>query len=168
MQDESVLLDDYESSLTLKKKSFKIQVMLERMDGVYCYASFKDSIYKLSEKDTIPGFIDLPNMAMAEEEFNKEKELLVSNDGWSYWFYDPKLNWHRFNRKIVLLDGGRIVGSKSIKQIYNVSDTKTVKVKDNNEPLYLFFVAISETTTSGKPAKELLRRKVRIEWTNDD
>jgi hypothetical protein len=168
VQEESVLLDDYETSVTLKKKSFKIQVLLERIAGVYCYASFTDSIYKLAEKDSIPGFSNLPNLAMAEEEFNKEKELLVSNDGWSYWFYDPKLNWHRFNKKLVLLDGGRVVGSKSIKQIYNVSDNTTVKVKDNSKPLYLFFVAISEVDAKGKPIRELMRRKVKIEWTNDD
>jgi hypothetical protein len=168
VQEESLLLDDYETSVTLKKKSFKILVLLEKTDGVYCYASFKDSIYKFAEIDTIPGFSDLPNLAMAEEEFNKEKELLVSNDGWSYWFYNPKLNWHRFNKKLVLLDGGRVVGSKSIRQIYNVSDNTTVKVKDNSKPLYLFFVAVSEVDTKGKPIRELMRRKVKIEWTNDD
>ena len=167
-QDKSVILDTYESQATFSKKSFKIQVLLENVAGVYCYASFSDSIYKLGEQDAIPGFADLPGMAMAEEKFNDEKELMISDNGWSYWFYDPAINWHRFNKKIVLLGNGRLVATKSIKQLYIVNTKKEIKLKDNNSPLYLFFVAIGETDASGKPTKELLRRKIKIDWTNDD
>lgn len=167
-QDRSVVLDAYESQVTFSKKGFKIQVLLDSVAGVYCYASFSDSIYKLAESDPIPGFADLPGMAMAEEKFNDKKELMISKAGWSYWFYDPAINWHRFNKKIVLLDGGRLVATKSIKQLYMVDTKKDIKLKDNNSPLYLFFVAIAETDAAGKPVKELVRRKIKIDWTNDD
>lgn len=167
-QDKSIALREYESQATLSPKSFKIQVLFENVAGVYCYASFSDSIYKLGEQDPIPGFANLPNMTMAEEKFNDEKELLISKNGWSYWFYDPAIDWHRFNRKIILLDNGRLVATKSIKQLYIIDEKKELKLKDNTTPLYLFFVAVSETDTDGKPAKELLRRKIKIDWTNDD
>lgn len=167
-QDKSVVLDEYESQVTFNKKNFKIQVLLHNISGVYCYASLSDSIYKLASNDSIPGFEDLPGMTMAEEKFNDEKELMISNKGWSYWFYDPSLDWHRFNKKIVLLVDGRLVATKSIKQLYLVDQKKEIKLKDNNSPLYLFFVAIAETDSTGKPIKELLRRKIKIDWTNDD
>lgn len=167
-QEQAVMLNDYESQVTLSKKSFKIQVLLENIAGVYCYASLSDSIYRIAEQDSIPGFADLPNMTMAEKIFNDEKELMINKTGWSYWFYDPAINWHRFNKKIVLLDNGRLVATKSIKQLYLVDENKSIKLKDNNSPLYIFFVAIGETDANGKPVKELLRRKIKIEWTNDD
>ncbi len=167
-QDESVLLDSFETRLVLQKKAFKIQVLLENMDGIYCYAAFTDSIYRLAETDVVPGFAGLPNLAMAEEQFNKEKELLVNPQGWAYWFYNPKENWHRFNKKIILLDSNRVVGIKSIKQIYFVETSKEVKLKDISQPLYLFFVAVKETDATGKPITELLRKKVKIEWIKED
>jgi len=50
----------------------------------------------LSENEKIPDFENLPAMAMAEANFNEDQELITSNDGWAFWFYDKKLNWHRF------------------------------------------------------------------------
>ncbi len=167
-QDKSIALEEYESQVTFNKKNFKIQVLLENVAGVYCYASFSDSIYKLGTNDAIPGFDELPGLTMADEKFNDEKELMISKNGWSYWFYDPAIDWHRFNKKLVLLGNGRLVATKSIKQLYIVDQKKDIKLKDNDSPLYLFFVAIAETDAGGKPIKELIRRKIKIEWTNDD
>jgi hypothetical protein len=66
------------------------------------------------------------------------------------------------------LDGNRFVGTKSIKQVYFSSTKKEVKLKDVTAPLYLFFVAVSAFDASGKPLKELMRRKVRIDWIDED
>jgi hypothetical protein len=167
LQDQSYSLDEYETEITLEKSSMKIQVFLENIEGVYCFASFDDSLHKLSATDTVPGFFYLPENTMAEEQYNKDKELLVSNDGWCYWFYNPKDAWHRFNKKVIDLEGGKYVGTKSIKQFYLVEDDMEVKIKDNNRPLYLFFVAVTETDKEQHPIKELLRRKVKINWVND-
>lgn len=167
-QDESFLLDSFETHIVLQKKAFKIQVMLENIEGVYCYAAFDDSIYRLTENMPVPDFAYLPDMAMAEEEFNKEKELIINPEGWSYWFYDSKLNWHRFNKKIILLDSNRVVGIKSVKQFYLLPDQKDIKPKDIHKSLYLFFVAVAEENDKHKPARELMRRKVRIDWINED
>ncbi|HPG12052.1 MAG TPA: hypothetical protein PLU37_11005 [Chitinophagaceae bacterium] len=167
-QDDSYLLSNYENNITLKKNTFKIYVYLQNMDGVYVFASFGDSLNQLSANDPIPGFSEIPYMVMAEEYFNKEKELLISDQGWSYWFYDPQLDWHRFNKKIVQIETGGLVGKKTIKQVYVVEKRKEVKVKELKKPLYLFFVAIKESDNKGNPLTELMRRKVKIEWEEDD
>jgi hypothetical protein len=153
--------------ITLKKSSFKFQVLLEHIEGVYLFASFSDSLYRLGDNDSIPGFTRLPEMTMTEVEYNKEKELMINNEGWSYWYYNPALPSHRFNKKIVLLDDDRVVGFKSVKQLYFLPERKERKIKEINQPLYLFFVA-ADTDEAGKPVKELLRRKVKIEWKNED
>lgn len=166
--DEAYLLNDFETRLVLGKQGFKIQVLLSQTEGVYVFASFSDSVYRTGPADLIPGFKDLPNMAMAEEEFNKNKEVIISEEGWSYWFYDPELNWHRFNKKLVFLDSGKVVGVKSIKQLYLAGEKEEVKVKENDRTLYLFFVAVAETDNKGMPVKEFMRKKLKIEWKNDD
>jgi hypothetical protein len=157
-----------QSTISLQKKSFRIQVLLENLKGVYTYASTSDTLYKLSDEDAIPEFGRLPELTMAEEEYNKEKELLVSTEGWCYWFYDPGLSWHRFNKKIIVLDSGRVVGAKTIKQLFFLPDRRSLKLKENNEPLYLLFVAVAEEDANGKPSRELLRRKIKIEWRDED
>lgn len=154
--------------ITLQKKSFRIQLLLQHIEGAYIMASFKDSMYSLQPDQPVPGFSDLPNMAMAEENFNREKELIVSDDGWSYWFYDPGLDWHRFNKKITLLDSGRVVGTKTIKQLYVLADQESVKLKDNDKPLYLFFVVPAARDPQGHPVRELIRFRLKINWTDED
>ncbi len=166
--DEAHQLNDFETRLALEKEGFKIQVLLSKTEGVYVFASFSDSVYRTGQADPVPGFKELPNLAMAEEEFNKNKELIISKEGWSYWFYDPELNWHRFNKKLVFLDSNKVVGVKTIRQFYLLDEKEEIKVKDAGKPLYLFFVAVKETDDKGMPVKEFLRRKLKIEWKAED
>ena len=170
VQDEHhVLLDKFQTNISLKRKGFKIQVLLSNVSGVYSFAGFTDSVCcKLGEIDTMPHFTMLPDITMQEPDFNKEKELLVGEKECSYWYYDRNLSAHRFNKKVVLLDSNRYVGVKSVKQVYYVPEQKQIKFKDLKTPIYLFFVAVDEFDDKGKPKKELMRRKVKIDWLNDD
>lgn len=154
--------------IRLQKKSFRIQLLLQHIEGAYIQASFRDSLFRLPPDQSVPGLADLPSMAMAEESFNKEKELLVSDEGWSYWFYDPALNWHRFNKKITLLDSGRVVGTRTIKQLYILPEDEAVKLKDNDRPLYLFFLVPAGQPSDGHLQGELIRYKLKIEWMEED
>ena len=156
------------STIILQQKTFKIQVLLQHLDGVYVFASLQDSLYNLPAQDPVPGLSALENMVMAEEAFNKDKELLVADDGWSYWFYDPSVDWHRFNKKIVLLDSGRVVGTKTVKQLFLVAGQESIKLKENKQPLYLFFVATIKDEKNGQSVQELYRRRIKIEWKEED
>jgi hypothetical protein len=169
VQDNSILLEKYETAVVLQKKPFKIQVLLENVSGIYAFAAFSDSLCcRLSELDTIQDFINLPNRTMAEADYNKEKELLVNDDNsCAYWYYDRDLTWKGFNKKVYALDANKIVAVKSIKQLYYFPEKKEVKLKDVRQPLYLFFVAINEFDANGRPLKELIRKKVRIDWIDE-
>lgn len=170
VQDEPFLLDQYDSHITLQKKSFKIQVMLENIGGLYAFAAFSDSICcRLSELDSINDFGRLPERTMKEVDFNKEKELLVNDDNsCAYWFYDKEISWKGFNKKVFELDSNRVVAVKSIKQVFYVPEQREIKLKDLKAPLYLFFVAVSDFDPSGKPLKELMRKKLRIDWVDEN
>lgn len=167
-QDEtSVPLSEFQTTVQIKKRAFKFVVMLENLKGVYVFASIRDSIYRFTETSPIRDFVYLPLLELKEDEFNTNKELNISETGWSYWFYDTAIAWHPFNHKVVSL-GNKYICNKIIKQFYDVSDRKVLKFRDINTPLYLFFVAVEEYDANGAPRKELIRRKVKIEWVDEE
>lgn len=162
VQDGNVIKPVLANEVSLTKTPFKIQVKLNKLEGVYLYAAFKDSIYKIGNSDSLPGFQDLPAMSMAENSFNPSQELLISDDGWAYWFYNPKEDWHRFD-KDVFVEGDHVTGTKTIKQFYEVASGKILPVAEVKEPLYLFFVS-AEEDGSHNLTKELQRFKIKINW----
>ena len=167
VQDESDVLSDFETNLLLRKKPFRIQVLLENAKGVYVFAGLKDSVYHFGATDPIKDFVYLPILELKEDRFNTEKELNISEEGWSNWYYDPKGD-HPFNAKVYPLGVNSFVCTKFVKQFFDVSNARQIRIKDVHDTLYLFFVAVDEYDASGKPLKELMRRKVKIEWQNDD
>jgi hypothetical protein len=142
----------------LDKKPFTIEVTLMGVEGVYLYADFSDSIYRLPHEQPIPGFEDLSSMAMAEAEFNKDEELLINPEGWSYWYYDPKLDGHRFD-KLVRKEQDRIIATKTIRQFTFFPGGKSLRLEKAKKPLYLFFVSVDE-----EAGRELERYKLKIDW----
>lgn len=167
LQDVPTSLGDFETHLLLRKKGFRIQVALENIKGVYVFASLKDSVYRFNETDSIRDFIYLPMLELKEDRYNSERELNVSETGWSYWFYDPN-GEHTFNTKVWKLYGDKTVATRFIKQLFDVNDGRVIDMKDIKETLYMFFIAVGEYDKNGKPLKELLRKKVKIEWREDD
>ena len=144
----------------LDKKPFAIEVKLTNVDGVYLYAGFSDSIYRTEHHEPIPGYAELADMAMAEEEFNKDQELLISSEGWSYWFYDRSMDWHRFDKAVTILDSETVIATKTVRQFNLIEAHKLVKMERAGQPLYLFFVAMEP----GDEKKELERYKLIIHW----
>ncbi len=169
VQDEPFMLSDFQTTLKLKKKTFKFQVLLRNIDGVYVFASIRDSVYRFTETSPIRDFSYLKLLELRDEDiFNMNRELNISETGWSYWFYNDSAEWYTFNRKVVKLDSNATVCTKMIRQLYNMADGSTIKLRDVSDPLYLFFIAVAVYDKDGKPQKELLRRKVKIEWENED
>lgn len=167
-QDEAVTLTEFESTIKLKKKSFKFQVMLKNVEGLYVFASIRDSVYRFTENGPIQDFIYLPLLKLRDDEFNRLRELNISETGWSYWHYTPTAETHSFARKVTNIDTNTFICSKIIKEFYDVADNHTIKIRDIDKPLYVFFIAVADYDDTGRPLKELMRRKVKIEWTDDE
>jgi hypothetical protein len=146
--------------VSLDRKPFTIEVKLTNVDGVYLYAGFTDSIYRTAHNEPIPGYAELADMAMAEDEFNKDQELLISSEGWSYWFYDRSMNWHRFDKAVMLVDSETVIATKTIRQFNLIETHKLIKTERAGQPLYLFFVVMEP----GDEKKELERYKLIIHW----
>lgn len=167
--DETYLITDFETNLTLKKKGFKFKIFLDKADGVYVFASVRDSVYRFTETSPIRDFSYLKLLELkTEDTFNTNKELSLSETGWSYWFYNDSARWHTFGRNIVPSGNGGFLCTKSVKQLYDVAAGKILKLRNMDTPLYLFFIAVKEYDETGKPVKELLRRKIKIDWMDDN
>ncbi|MEO7394789.1 MAG: hypothetical protein ABIU11_07565 [Chitinophagaceae bacterium] len=169
IQNQSSVLGDFQTNLVLKKSSFKFQILLENIEGVYVFASIKDSVYRFTETSVIQDFSYLQLLELRDgDQFNTNKELNISETGWSYWFYKKEADWHPFSRKIIGVGKGRYVGTKVIKQLYDIADGKVIKLRNINTPLYLFFLVVKDYDQNGKPSTELMRRKVKIDWEDED
>ncbi len=166
--DIATSLNDFQTSITLKKKQFKFQLLLNEVEGVYVFASIKDSVYRFTETSRIDDFSYLQLLQLREaDKFNINKELNISETGWSYWFYKDNAEWHSFNRTTVGMgDKGRVC-TKAIRQLYHTEAEEVVKLKSLTTPLYLFFIAVKDFDAGGKPLNELMRRKVKIEWVDE-
>ncbi|MDZ4795501.1 MAG: hypothetical protein SGI83_14565 [Bacteroidota bacterium] len=169
IQDEtSHKLLDFQSNITLKKKGFKFQILLNGVEGVYVFASIKDSVYRFTETSVINDFAYLNLLELREgDKFNLNRELNISETGWSYWFFKESAEWHSFNRTTVGMGDKGLVCTKAIKQLYHTEAEEVIKFKNLSTPLYLFFIAVKEYDANGKPVAELMRRKVKIDWIED-
>lgn len=166
---KSIPVDKFETNIQLEKKSFKVQILLDHVQGVYVFASIRDSIYRFTETSAIYDFPYLKLLELKEDDiFNTHRELNISETGWSYWFYSDSAKWHPFNRKIVSFTNQQNVCTKLVKQLNDVANGKTISLKEIDTPLYLFFIAVKEYDNEGRPLKELMRKKVRIEWEEED
>lgn len=161
-------LNEFQTTITLKKKAFRFQLLLNEVEGVYVFASIKDSVYRFTETSRIDDFAYLQLLELREaDKFNINKELNISETGWSYWFYKDNAEWHSFNRTTVGLgDKGRVC-TKIIRQLYHTEAEEVIKLKSLTTPLYLFFIAVKDFDANGKPSTELMRRKVKIEWVDE-
>lgn len=148
--------------LQLEKKPFQIEVKLTNLEGVYLSAGFNDSIYRIGFQEPVPGFSDLPAMTVAETEMNKDQTLMTTGDGWSYWFYDRSMDWHRFDKEVKLIDGENVLATKTVRQFF-MGNKKSLKVEKVKDPLYLVFLT-AEKDKDGNPVKELERIKLKIDW----
>ena len=161
-------LDEFQTTISLKRKAFKFQVLLHNVKGVYVFASIKDSVYRFTENSPIRDFSYLKLLQLRESDiYNVNRELNISETGWSYWFYSDSTE-HTFARKVVGMGASGIVCTKAVKQLYHTEMEEVIKLRTIETPLYLCFIAVKEYDANGNPVTELMRRKVKIDWSGDD
>ncbi len=152
-----------DEKVLLAKKPFQIQVELLKVEGVYGSCSLSDSLFRIPLNQSLPE-TDLIQWKIAvEPEFNKDQDIIVSKDGYFYWFYSPKnYTWHRFdpNPKV---EKGRVTGTKTISSLFisenDNSDTQTLVLSQVKQPLYLLFFMMDEKST-----KDYQRERILVDW----
>ena len=147
----------------LAKKPFQIQVELLQVDGVYGSCSLSDSLFRIPLNQSLPESDLIQWKIAVEPEFNKDQDIIVSKDGYFYWFYNPKEDsWYRFdpNPKV---EKGRVIGTKTISSLFisenDNSDTQTLVLSQVKQPLYLLFFMMDEKSTN-----DYQRERIRVDW----
>ncbi len=130
-------IDIIDNTLNLSKKEFDIQFELNQPMGILVATSYnKDAFDRAREGlslDQIPIF---ESTGMAEEQNNKNKEILMSDESPSYWYYDNDEE-NRFNR--INKIEGKIIATRTITNINEVEKEITKKIEEINTPLYMIF-----------------------------
>lgn len=147
----------------LDKAPFVIIEDFEGIEGVYLNASFHPQYFNLKPEDSIPDFNYINSKVIADDTFNTGQSLFVDDELLSYWFYDKKYNWYRFDRGLKI-DGDKITGNRTVTSFFFDSDSLAAlpveKVKSN---IYLFFFALQQNP-DGDPERVLQREKFMIRW----
>src|SRR5689334_20914470 len=68
VQDQALILGDFQTTVQLKKKQFKFQVMFKNCEGVYVFASIRDSVYRFTETSPIQDFSYLKLLELRDED----------------------------------------------------------------------------------------------------
>src|SRR6185503_1534431 len=99
------------NEVTLLKKTFVIQLALNKIEGVSVNISFDRTYYDPAATGQVHDLVNIAPNTMAEDSFNREKELFVSSEYICYWFYNPKMGWHRMDSDVII-NGRQVICNK--------------------------------------------------------
>lgn len=124
-------------SIVIKAKRYKYIVTFPMNSQINLHHSYNDSLYQEFKTEQVKTIPDWWAHCMAEESYNSDKELLLSNDGWSCWFYDEKTNFHRLDAKSIRSQRAIIRGTKSVNWLYNVDRAEKQDIRAAHKSIYL-------------------------------
>ena len=120
----------------LKSKPISLQIEANNLNGFLVGATFDEDVYKsaLGVADLEVNWFE--ETGMAEELFNSDKSMFVSNDAPSYWYYISKDD-HRFDKDPKSTNSGW-VGVKTINSLYDIVNGSDIDLKSFKKSIYLF------------------------------
>lgn len=151
--------------VTLDRSEFVIKIDLIDHEGVFMNSCFESTYFDLGADGEIEGYDYLSSRTRAEHNFNENKELSIHDQSFSYLFYDPKMDWHRFDKDLSV-EGKTVKGTKTVRQVHveKRRESQTIALADLQEDIYLFFLATGKWKYGKKPPKEYGRQWLRITW----
>lgn len=133
---KEVLFDEQE--IHLQKKPFKIEVHLkDKLEGVSVSSSYKRLYYDTPKDKRFKDWENISSKTMAEDHFNKDKDIIVTNEDLCYWFYDGG-EFHRFDPDIKS-EKGTTIGTMTVENISDGDTGKSYPIKKIDSPLYMVF-----------------------------
>lgn len=119
----------------LKKSTFLFEITSNNLDGFLIGATMNKDIYTsalgLYNAD-VPWF---QNTGMAEELFNKDKELFLMDQAPSYWYYNDAKD-HRFDQN-PKGNSKQWTATRTITRFYDIMVDQAIDLKDFNGNAYI-------------------------------
>lgn len=153
-----------DSILILKPEEFKFEFALQSVEGVFSSISFKDNYYKTHVDSLLFEWEMIPFKVMAEEEFNTDKDMVVSDDGFCYWFYEEDKDWYRMDKSIEI-QKETTKASYTVNQIYDREKGKYFPLNKVEQPIYIVFF-IAKKNANSELTKEYDRKRIAIRFEN--
>ena len=160
----------------LQKAPFTFRVTLNCIQSLDVSASFEryyydftldQSLYACADMEYLKGCRFTGGKAVAESEFNVERRLMVGNEDFQCnWFYDPQLDWHRYDKGIQR-KGCKITAEKTIEKLFDLElwdrklspEERDIPLTSIEKDLYMVFA----TDQDGKQELQRERFIIRFE-----
>lgn len=160
--DKRIEIKEEDSLIFLKPSEFHFEIELVKCEGVFVQASRTSEYYDTPADSLLRDWTIIPDKVMAEDDFNVDKDLIVDPEGFSYWFYDPKKDWHRFDKNVIIKKN-LIKANYTVEKLFDPALHSAVQLSDYIDTLYLLFF-IAEEDDSHQLTKEISRKLIRIRF----
>jgi hypothetical protein len=155
-------LTSKDTLLVLKPTVFRFEFEIRNREGVYLNFANSSEFYATHEDSVWNDFESLPPMVMVEEANNSDKDAILADDGFCYWFYSEEYDWHRMDEGLIV-SKGTIEGTYTIDKFYDRSSGKNVGLDKIDQEVYVFFFEC-EQDENRKPIFPYNRKRVRLKF----
>lgn len=123
--------------VSLKSSEFSFEITSYNVDGFLIGATFDKDLYRsaIGEADLEVEWFN--NTAIADEVFNPNKELIISDEVPTYWHYTNAKD-HRFD-SAPKGNAQKWVGNRSIKVLNNLSSYESIPLTKFKDTVYVYF-----------------------------
>ena len=137
IKQDGQIINSQDGVYHLKKKEFAYVVNAKDIEGFLVGATFDESIYKNAIGPFNPTVTWFQNTGMAEELYNLEKDMTITDEAPSYWYYTDARD-HRFDKT----PKGNLKnwsGTRTVKQVFDVAEGIPQTISEINKPIYVIF-----------------------------
>lgn len=120
----------------LKKSPFLFEVSAADLEGFLIGATTDKSIYTAAVGPYNPEVLWFQSTGMAEELYNKDKELFLMDSAPSYWYYTDAKD-HRFDKN----PKGNLnqwTAKRTVTRFYDIMIARAIDLKDFDGSAYIF------------------------------
>ncbi|AQX06020.1 hypothetical protein KRE40_06050 [Elizabethkingia meningoseptica] len=129
------VIEPVDNIYELKKSTFQFEVTSTNLEGFLIGATTDENIYNAAVDTYNPEVPWFQNTGMAEELYNKDKELLLMDTAPSYWYFTDAKD-HRFDKN----PKGNLkkwTATRTITKFYDVMVAQPVDLKDFEGSTYV-------------------------------
>ncbi len=155
-------LSSKDTLLILKPTEFHFEFEILNREGVYLSFAYSNEFYSTHEDSVWKDFESLNPMVMVEESNNSDKDAILADDGFSYWFYSDEYDWHRLDEGLKV-SKGKISGTYTINKFYDRSIGEEVGLDKIDREIFVLFFE-SDDDENRKPVFPYNRKRVRLKF----
>lgn len=119
----------------LKKAPFAFEITASSIEGFLIGATTDEEVYQSAVAPFNPEVSWFQNTGLAEDLYNKSKELNLMDLAPSYWYYTDAKD-HRFDKNPVG-DFDQWTAKRSVKTFFDVMINQAIDIKNFDENVYL-------------------------------